>query len=157
MKVLGIDPGTTRSAAVLFDGTRVEQSGHFDNNEVPSSSWESGIELVAIERIRCYGPSVFVGNETLETCEWAGRFYEQAVSGGPGAVWITRKEAVIYLTGNTKAKDPQVRGCIIDRFGGKAKAIGTKKAPGPLYGVSGHAWAALAVALTAYDLHGGAK
>lgn len=147
MRILGIDPGTAKSAAVLFDGERVGRGFHVENQDVLRNLESTHYDLVAIERIRCYGPNVFVGNETLETCEWAGQFFHAAVS----PVWITRKEAVIHLTGNTRAKDPQVRGCLIDRFGGKAAAIGTKKNPGPLYGVSGHCWAALAIAVTAYD------
>jgi len=35
-------------------------------------------------------------------------------------------------------------------YGGtRDAAVGTKKTPGPLYGVSGHAWQALAVAVVA--------
>ena len=49
--------------------------------------------------------------------------------------------------------DPNVRQAIIDLFpptgGGKCAQIGTKGQPGPLYGVSSHAWPALGVALTA--------
>ena len=46
-----------------------------------------------------------------------------------------------------------IRQALIDRFGGKEKAIGLKKTPGPLYGISSHAWAALALAITYSDLH----
>jgi hypothetical protein len=41
-----------------------------------------------------------------------------------------------------RAKDANIRQALIDKLG----AVGTKKAPGPLYGISGHLWAALAVA-----------
>jgi len=35
---------------------------------------------------------------------------------------------------------------LIDRYGTtRAAAVGNKKTPGPLYGISGHKWAALAV------------
>ena len=57
----------------------------------------------------------------------------------------------LNLCGNPRAKDANIRQAIIDRFGGKAAAIGTKKNPGPLYGVSGDVWAAIAVGLTWQD------
>jgi hypothetical protein len=39
----------------------------------------------------------------------------------------------------------------MDRYGGKAKAIGTKAAKGPLFGLKQDMWSALAVALTAEE------
>jgi hypothetical protein len=50
-----------------------------------------------------------------------------------------------------KAKDANVRQALIDRYGGKAEAIGTVKKQGPLYRVKSHAWQALAVAVTASE------
>jgi hypothetical protein len=48
-----------------------------------------------------------------------------------------------------QAKDANIRQALIDRFGGsKEAAIGTIKRQGPLYGVKGHEFAALAVAVT---------
>jgi hypothetical protein len=46
-----------------------------------------------------------------------------------------------------RAKDANIRQALIDRFG----AVGTKKMPGPLFGVSSHYWAALAVAVYAAE------
>jgi len=58
---------------------------------------------------------------------------------------VYRKEVKIYLCGSMKAKDPNIRQALIDRLGDP----GTKKNPGPTYGVKSHAWSALAVAVTA--------
>ena len=58
----------------------------------------------------------------------------------------------MHLCGSAKAKDSNIRQAIIDRYGGDPKrCIGTKKAPGPLYGISADQWAALALALTAAE------
>jgi hypothetical protein len=46
-----------------------------------------------------------------------------------------------------RAKDPNVRQALLDKIG----PVGTKKNPGPLYGVSGHGWSALAVAVYASE------
>jgi hypothetical protein len=46
-----------------------------------------------------------------------------------------------------RAKDQNIRQALIDRLG----PPGTKKNPGPTYGVTSHMWSALAVAVTAHD------
>ena len=58
----------------------------------------------------------------------------------------------MHLCGHPRAKDPNIRQALLDRFGpGREKALGTKKAPGALYGIKGDEWAALAVAITWWD------
>jgi hypothetical protein len=68
---------------------------------------------------------------------------------------IYRRDVKLRLCGTVKAKDANVRQALIDMFpktgGGKIPQIGTKAQPGPLYGVASHAWAAVAVAVTALD------
>jgi len=67
---------------------------------------------------------------------------------------LPRKDAAAHVCGQGGiSKDQFVREAIIARFGGKEKAIGSRKEPGVLYGISGHCWAALAVALTWMDAH----
>ena len=70
---------------------------------------------------------------------------------------IPRKEVVTALCGSSKANDASVRQALIDRYGGKEKAIGKKKAPGPLYGVTKDVWSALAVAIVWQDRRAGGK
>ena len=65
--------------------------------------------------------------------------------------WIERREEKLHLCDSPRANDSTIRQAIIDRFGGKDAAIGKKKVPGPLYGISGDVWAALAVAITAVE------
>jgi hypothetical protein len=59
----------------------------------------------------------------------------------------------LHLCGTNKAKDANVRQALLDMFprtgGGAVPQVGTKKEPGPLYGISTHAWPALGVAITA--------
>ncbi|RXN88219.1 hypothetical protein C7R54_15615 [Achromobacter aloeverae] len=104
---------------------------------------------VAIEMIASYGMPV--GKEVFETCLWIGRFV-QALETPEEARLLYRKDVKMHLCGTTKAKDANVRQALLDLFprtgGGKTPQIGTKKQPGPLYGVSTHAWPALGVAVT---------
>jgi len=151
MKILGIDPGTDKSAIVGLD----TETGHVysactcPNEEVlkilatPKSYRDSGFVL-AIEMVASYGMPV--GREVFETCVWIGRFIQQW---GLGYTFIYRKDEKMTLCGSMKAKDANIRQALIDLFGpGKEKAVGTKKRPGPLYGIHGDEWAALAVAVT---------
>jgi len=105
--------------------------------------------MLAVEMIASYGMPV--GKTVFDTCLWIGRFIE--AWGGPYEL-VYRKDVKMHLCGTTRAKDSNVRQSLIDRFGpGKAKAIGLKKTPGPLYGFKADMWAALAVAVTFADLH----
>ncbi len=61
---------------------------------------------------------------------------------------VPRRDVKLHICRSAKAKDGNIRQALIDRFG----PVGTKKAPGPLFGISNHRWAALAVAVTAFDL-----
>ncbi len=53
-------------------------------------------------------------------------------------------EVKIHLCNHPRAKDPNIRQALIDRFG----APGTKKNQGATYGLAGDMWSALGVAVT---------
>jgi len=94
-----------------------------------------------------------VGKDVFETCVWSGRFIQVAVDAGHKVPeLIYRKEVKMHLCGSMRAKDSNIRQAILDLFdpsgGGKTPQVGTKKEPGPLFGVSKDVWAALGVALT---------
>lgn len=147
--VLALDPGTAQTGWVLFDGDRVHSSA-VESNEAMLARvrhWQSDVTL-AIEMIASYGMAV--GREVFETCVWIGRF-QQAWHEPEAVRRVYRRDVKLHLCGTSKAKDPNVRQAILDLFprtgGGATPQIGTKKQPGPLYGVSTHAWPALGVAL----------
>ncbi len=154
MIILAIDPGTTKSAYVFYDSDTkvVSDFGILVNEEmmefIIDPEFTNDCEYMVIEMIACYGMPV--GKEIFETCVWIGRFIEKWGS----ITWdrIYRKEVTMHLCNSVKAKDSNVRQAIIDRYpatgGGKKPQIGTKKEPGPLYGVSKDVWAALGVAIT---------
>lgn len=152
MRILAIDPGPTESAYALLNEHGVFRAGRkLPNIELLAQLHHMDSWSCVIERIRSYGMPA--GAELFETCEWSGRFWQRWTDSIPGneAHWLPRKDVKLNLCGNPRAKDANIRQAIIDRFGGKAAAIGTKKNPGPLYGVSGDVWAAIAVGLTWQD------
>lgn len=147
--ILALDPGTTQTGWVLFDGRRVTDSGVMPNARLLEAVKKSDASLLAIEMIASYGMPV--GREVFETCVWIGRFV-QAWRAPDDVRMVYRKDVKMHLCGSARAKDPNVRQALIDLFppsgGGACRQIGTKSQPGPLYGVSSHAWPALGVAVT---------
>lgn len=156
---LAIDPGPVQSGWCLLLGNELMDSGVRPNMEMLDFIQRSFFHLyparLAIEMIASYGMPV--GKEVFETCLWIGR-YVQAWRSPQAVKLIYRKDVKMHLCGTTKAKDGNVRQAIIDLYpasgGGAIPQIGTKAKPGPLYGVSSHAWAAIGVALTAQAQQG---
>ncbi len=149
-RLLAIDPGTTESGWVLLEDGRVLDSGVSDNHDL--LRWVQagqGAQLLAIEMIA--GMGMTVGQTTFETTRWIGRF-QQAWAEPEEVQLVYRREVKSCLCGNQQAKDPNIRQALLDIFpatgGGERPQIGTKARPGPLYGVTSHAWSALAVAVT---------
>jgi hypothetical protein len=149
MSVFAIDPGPTESAYVMFDGVRPTEFAKIGNEEMLyrcGLNWADGTVLV-IEQVAAMGMAV--GAETFETVFWSGRFAERW-----HREWhrVKRHEVKIHLCGNMRAKDANIRQALLDRYGpGKELAIGCKKKPGPLHGLSGDCWSALAIAHTYFE------
>lgn len=164
MIVVGIDPGTEKSGVVVYD----------TDDHCVLYSRENSSNCEVLEKLRNNTGKVFcetiepmgmpIGKTTIETAIWVGR-YQEAVERAPAGRFhrVNRSDEKIYFCGSSTFKDPetgrrrsvtdaQIRAAIIDKYpatgGGKTPQVGTKKEPGPLYGVKGHAWSALAVVLT---------
>jgi hypothetical protein len=150
MLIVGIDPGPEESGVVLWDGKTIHGATTILNEQLLGSIHKGLYKtcVVAIERIRGFGQTA--GNEIFDTCEWIGRFEEAATYQSKKVALIPRREVKLNLCECTTAKDKDVSEALKERIG----KVGNKKSPGPLYGVSGHCWAALAVAVTAYDKEG---
>tara|TARA_R100000322_G_scaffold109271_1_gene69806 strand:+ start:339 stop:899 length:561 start_codon:yes stop_codon:yes gene_type:complete len=180
MKFLSIDAGTNESACLLMkddaqDVMKVEYHAILPNDAMLRII-EEHYSHVVIEDITNMGMPV--GRDVFETVRWTGRFQQVAESKGGKVDYIPRTRIKINLCGTARAKDPNVRQALIDRFGGDQKAIGGKKCRdckgktwkgrnhdpcetckttgwdtpiGPLYGISSHVWSALAVAVTYID------
>ena len=151
--ILAIDPGSEQSAYVLYMhrlSSPLYQYGKVENalllEQLPQwGGAQPGVPL-AIEMIASYGMPV--GREVFETCVWIGRF----IQAWPGPhEFVYRRDVKLHLCGSARAKDGNVRQALIDRWGGKAAAIGRKAVKGPLYGCSADVWAALAVAVYRAD------
>lgn len=164
MLILAIDPGPTESAWLLWhaEAERIEQMGIEPNLALRERIYDDSHawDRLVIEQIASYGMAV--GAEVFQTCVESGRFAEawrrreswkpsvtaEQVDHYRPVAWVPRLWVKQTLCRDSRAKDTNIRQALIDRYGPQ----GTKKAPGKLYGVRSHIWAALAVAVTFADL-----
>lgn len=157
MKILGIDPGPVTHGAVLYDTVdrRVvwsDKAATQDQVEAVALEHDWQTFRIVIERPAAMGAigSGVVGH-MLDTAWAAGAMSEALCLHGFFVDEMTRREVLRYLgvlTGKGAA-DSRVRAaCIADHeHPGGPSAVGRKRAPGPLYGVSSHAWQALGLVL----------
>lgn len=133
------------------------------------------VEWCVIEQVGHYGMPV--GKDVFDTVYWAGRFAE-AWGWESRLVLLPRRAVKLALCGQARAKDSHIRQAVIDRFGGNRLALGGVKCqgckgkgwtgrgrpachtctgsgwevpPGPLHGVTGDVWQALALGLTFWE------
>jgi hypothetical protein len=150
LNILAIDPGYEQSAWVLYDGYAIGAHAIESNETLLDrfGRFVGVVDAVVLEQIESFGMAV--GREVFETVFWTGRFFEAARQVCvPDR--LPRKAVKLHLCQSARATDSNIRVALVDRFGGTVQAIGSKKAPGRLYGIKSHEWAALAVAVTYSD------
>ncbi len=152
---VAIDPGNTASAFVAYDPGSYFFEHEYDTNENILGKLEkmSSPKEFVMEMIVAYGP---VGKTVIDTAVWIGRFWERILQTHPGVPvrFISRATVKSHVCHSAKANDAAVNRALIDRFGGGNPSVakGTKKNPGPLYGVSNDERAALALAIAATEV-----
>jgi len=131
-------PGSNKKAV---DDSIVQKAMGVDNPTYPKPSF------MVMEMVGSYSQAV--GRSTFETCIWIGKFIQAFAEkvGMHSYTLLTRTQSRRCMTGTMRSGDPQVRQAIIARMGEQ----GTKKDPGPLYGVKADIYAAIAVGLTFKD------
>lgn len=140
-RILAIDPGTLQSGYVLYDG-RVITSGVMPNEDLLKIVADDNSDVLAIEKIVNQGN--LIGQETIDSVEWIGRF-QQAWGCPEDVLKIPRRDVKKALGIPGSSDDAKVNARLRELIGEK----GTKANPGPTFGVSSHAWAALGVAYAA--------
>jgi len=156
-----IDPGNEESGAVLLDtfGHVLRVWPKVSNDVILSElNWTRGMHSYArlvIEMPKARGMPT--ANQEFETCVVIGWF--EMAFGRNRSTRIYRHQVKSSICNSQRAKDGNIAAAIREMYpqtgGGAKPAVGTKKAPGPLYGVSKDAWQALAVGLTYLKRHRG--
>ena len=147
--IVGIDPGPLTSGLVVYEDGRVVRAYKAATIEqvrfeILALTGRFAAEVV-VECTSAGPPSTSV----VQTTEVVGRILERcdvALVRSPSYYWREVLQALCCARkGN---KDSLVRLACIELHGGdKSAAVGTKKHPGPLYGVTSHAWQALGVVM----------
>lgn len=113
------------------------------HNRIPIGS------RVVVENIQSYGMPV--GVSVFETVKNIGELRALCRHHHEFDDTLARPKIKSALCHSAKATDANIRAAILDLYppdgGGKTPQVGTKSAPGPLYGISKDVWAALAVGL----------
>ena len=158
--ILAIDPGNTHSAYVSIDAKTCRPLAHGKepNDDLLERLYRESIfyDRISIEMIGHYGTGMPAGKTVFDTCVWIGRFIE-AVGADPAhgqhATLVLRPTVKAHLCGSAKAKDPNVRQALIDRFapGQPNHGKGTKAAPGWFHGFRADVWQAYALAVYVAD------
>lgn len=151
MRILAIDPGNVESAYVILDERKeIIEKGKLFNQQMLELvthyacllSGPTKIDVTVVEMVASYGMAV--GKEVFETVFWIGRFYQAFAERGNRCERMYRMQVKMHLCNDSRAKDGNIRQALIDKLG----PPGTKKSPGPTFGVSADIWAALAIAVT---------
>lgn len=158
--ILAIDPGPTHSGYVVCCPEHpthpIDVAGHVENYELLSIISAASLEAhcCIIEDFVARGQPC--GHEAVNTCKWIGRFsqkwFDDSDNEYSDAILLSRPAVCQFLTGNIRAKKPEILVYLIGRYGGSRKvAVGTKHDPGPLYGLNVHTRDAFALALAYHD------
>lgn len=151
--ILSIDPGSEETAWLTLDAAtlKIIDHGYQPNVEIlgllscvfTDSAMDRDTQPVVVcEMMQSFGMPV--GASVFETVLWIGRFEQKARDLTLPFHRIFRRDIKLHLCGSARAKDANVRQALLDKLGPQ----GVKKSPGPTYGISKHAWSALAVGVT---------
>lgn len=158
MLIIAIDPGEHDHAVALMSPMTIQKIGYLNTEELVGFiryKHTEGYKAVIIEKVVSYGMPI--GASTIETIFNTGRIYQAALNVNKYILdLIPRKQVCKLVCNNGRAQDKNIRQAVIDYFpatgGGKRPTIGTKKKPGPLYGVSGYdMFSAIALGLAYYE------
>lgn len=156
MKVFAIDPGNVQSAYCIMDENyNLIEFAKLPNKEVMAKMLERLAEdselSVVIERMMNY--SANVGKTVYETCEWIGRFSQEAEKLA-NVSYLYRKDEKMYLCGTMNSNDAMIRKALIDRFAKKdfVRGKGTKQDPDVFFGMTSDCWSATAIAVVSLDM-----
>lgn len=153
--ILAVDPGSETHGVVLYNAASrrlswVDKAASIEDIcSRMHSMWADGVPYrVVVERVTA---QQYAANSLLRTAEWGGYIMAEAKGCGAPFLWLTRSQVLTELHVSGGSRDAQVRARMIELHGGsKEAAVGKKAAPGPLYGVTSHAWQALGVAVAAH-------
>lgn len=137
--VFAIDPGNVESAFCKLKGGVIHEFHKVPNGMLLHLLRDTRYDHVACEMICSYGMAA--GASLFDTCVFIG---EIRAASRCRVVLLPRIQVKSHVCHSGKATDSNIRQALIDKYGPQ----GTKKNPGPTYGITADCWSALAIADT---------
>jgi Holliday junction resolvasome RuvABC endonuclease subunit len=168
--IIGADPGPEKSGLVVIDESFkvLESYDQVTADYIPYLLIPSDMDVtIVVEGLSPRGggtPAQMFArwSRTIQTAKMIGYIERIAEENGWRFIESNPSTWRTKFCGAPNATPAQIKACVrhvyeergLANGGGKQPAQGIKSKPGPLYGLKGHAWDALGVALT-YAIHGG--
>lgn len=154
MIILSLDVGTEQSGYCFMNSADYAplEFGKMNNQELLERIVMMGLYgALVYEEFQSYGMTV--GQSTIKSITWNGRFIQVAWDRKIPFYPIYRVEEKINLCKSTKAKDANLRQAMIDRFAkfDFKNGKGTKNNRDWFYGFSKDAWSAAIIGVTFID------
>ena len=157
-RIIGVDPGQTKSGAVLLQGKHVLDSVYDENNQILERilTWAATSAVDDLRQV-CLCVELteprgqILGHALHDTIMFCGEL-KQILHEPVNLIRLhrprpcrgmTSRKVRQTLTGDGQASDARVKQVLRDRWGGGSQ----RKKTDPLYGITGHCWDALAVAV----------
>lgn len=168
MTIFAIDPGTYLSAYVILSGAQILQAAYVNNEYLQEIFTDLYAAHDSGEDVRLYCEDITprfgspIGQETIDTAKWIGRFQEQCRYYGLELILISREEVIQQLKckktsplHKRSGMDAQIRAKMEERWGKgcldnvpATMLIGEKKKKN----IRSHVFQALGLATVMYDL-----
>ena len=143
MLICAIDPGSSKSALVVWNGKKLFKTVILENEKF--LKWlelnHTKLDFVAVEMLANQGRSN-VGKETFDTCRVVGQIEYLCKVYNLRCQLFYRSQVKLHHLGKVIGNDSDILKALVKKYGEK----GTKKNPGLFYGVTSHCWQALAIA-----------
>jgi hypothetical protein len=143
MLICAIDPGSSKSALVVWNGKKLFKAVILENEKF--IKWlelnHAKLDFVAVEMLSNQGRSN-VGKETFDTCRVVGQIEYLCKVYNLRCQLFYRSQVKLHHLGKVIGNDSDILKALVKKYGEK----GTKKNPGLFYGVTSHCWQALAIA-----------
>ena len=143
MLICAIDPGSSKSALVVWNGKKLFKTVILENDKF--IKWlelnYTKLDFVAVEMLTNQGRSN-VGKETFDTCRVVGQIEYLCKVYNLRCQLFYRSQVKLHHLGKVIGNDSDILKALVKKYGEK----GTKKNPGLFYGVTSHCWQALAIA-----------
>ena len=152
---IAIDVGTIESAYTIMNNEyKIIESDIVENMKLLDIIKDNRQDVKTLVYEKFVSYRMPVGQTTMDSIEWNGRFIQHALHHGYlKVVAISRRDVKLNLCNSMKAKDTNVRLALVDRYATHdfKSGKGTKKNPDTLYGFRADMYSSLGVGTTYLD------